>query len=162
MRLRKFFMPIVFSLNNDFGKLKVTCKGCRELVPQESPLPSHLKGMIEYEGLFIPVIDPSSRHSDDSVELTNDSCILVVGHEYKGTKLYTGIIAGSFQQILELSINSEARDAKACGANVCFALEIFEQASDSHANRLLWHNHLLLRELVLWESCDKTADVVTC
>ncbi len=162
MKLREFFMPIVFSLSNNRGQLKVTCKGCREIVPLEGLLPLHIKGMIEYDGQFIPVIDPSARHSDNSVEITNNSCILVIGHEYGGSKLLTGIIAGSFQQILELSVSSDARDIKVRETNMCFALEMLEQPSNSHANRLLGHNHLLLREFVLRESYDEPADVVTC
>ena len=61
MKLSEFFMPIVFSLSNNYGQLKVTCKGCRELVLLEDLLPSHIKGMIEYDGQFIPVIDPSAQ-----------------------------------------------------------------------------------------------------
>jgi hypothetical protein len=162
MSLQEFFMPIVFSLSNNRGQLKVTCNGCRELMPLEGLLPWHVKGMIEYDGQFIPVIDPSAQHGDDFIEITNDSCVLVIGHEYAGAKLYTGIIAGNFEQILQLAISSDTRDIKACGTNMSFALEMLEQTDDSHAGRLLWHNHLLLREFVPQEFCEESADLVTC
>jgi hypothetical protein len=155
-------MPIVFSLTNNHGQLKVVCNGCREIVPLDGLLPAHIKGMIEYDGQFIPVIDPAAQYYDDLAEITNDSCILVIEHEYAGSRLYTGIIAGSFEQILALSVSSPKSDVNVCGTNMGFALEMLDQPSDSHANRLLGRNHLLLRELILKEPRDKTADLVTC
>lgn len=69
-------------------------------VPGTAP---HVKGVINLRGQVISVVDLRSRFCMDSVEKTDQTCIIVVETASAGRKIDTGIIVDRVCEVVEIS-----------------------------------------------------------
>jgi len=71
---------MTYQLKHNEHELDVSYYGCREIVIPDYKRPSYIRGMIEVEGKYIPVIDPNIYYLSQPTQLTNLACILVLEH----------------------------------------------------------------------------------
>jgi purine-binding chemotaxis protein CheW len=83
-------------------------------VPQ---MPSHIKGVINLRGQVIPVIDIRTKFGMNTVDITEQTCIIVVEITRNGGKCFTGIIVDKVSEVLDISENA-IEDAPNFGAGV--------------------------------------------
>jgi hypothetical protein len=117
---------------------EVHCVGCRELVILDYKKPTHIRGVIEFNGAYIPVIDPGILSLGEPTRFSNLSCILIVPHGVENQKLHTGIIIGDIDEIMEFA-SSEA--PKNISVNIGFVLDM---RKDCGMEPWLYENHRML------------------
>jgi len=54
-----WFTTFLLTYETGALKLNLCCQGCRELIKLDYKKPTHIRGVIEFNGLYIPVIDPA-------------------------------------------------------------------------------------------------------
>ena len=69
-------------------------------VPQA---PDYMKGVINLRGSVLPVIDTRIKFGISNLEITDNTCILVMQVLLKSESLLLGAIVDSVQEVLELS-----------------------------------------------------------
>lgn len=68
-------------------------------VPQ---VPMHVKGVINLRGQVIPVIDLRTQFGMEEVEVTEQTCIIVVEIAQGAQRFNTGIVVDRVQEVLEI------------------------------------------------------------
>ena len=68
-------------------------------VPQT---PVYVKGVINLRGQVIPVIDLRTKFGMEVTEVTDETCIIVVEINQRGTKFCTGIVVDRVQEVLDI------------------------------------------------------------
>ncbi len=68
-------------------------------VPQT---PGHVKGVINLRGQVIPVIDLRMKFGMDEVEVTEQTCIIVVETELESRTFQTGIVVDHVSEVLDI------------------------------------------------------------
>lgn len=96
------FLFITFMLQYRQRQYQARCRGCREILIPDYKKPSYIKGVIELDGKYIPVIDPRIWFLGEPTTLTASACILVVEHNHEYQKRCTGIIVPDFQEVMNL------------------------------------------------------------
>jgi purine-binding chemotaxis protein CheW len=83
-------------------------------VPQT---PSHVKGVINLRGQVIPVVDLRAKFGMEAVEVTDETCIIVVEISQRQRKFSTGIVVDRVQEVLDID-GSDIEEAPQFGASV--------------------------------------------
>ena len=68
-------------------------------VPQ---VPGYVKGVVNLRGQVIPVIDIRAKFDMPSVEITDETCIIVVEVSRDGVQTSTGIIVDRVSEVLDI------------------------------------------------------------
>jgi len=69
-------------------------------IPQ---MPAYVKGIINLRGQVIPVIDLRAKFGMDTMDVTEETCIIVVEITQKGRKFNTGIVVDHVQEVLDIA-----------------------------------------------------------
>jgi hypothetical protein len=92
MKQTQDLLFMTYQLKHNEHELDISYYGCGEIVIPDYKRPSYIRGMIEFEGNYIPVIDPNIYYQGQPTQLTNLACILVIRHFYEYRNHQTGII----------------------------------------------------------------------
>jgi hypothetical protein len=133
---------ITFVLNEQEREPDVRCCGCKEMMFSDYKKPTHIKGLIEFEARYVPVVDPSIWLCGEPTRLGDDACILVVEHSFEQRQLKTGIFIPDSEEIMNLAAGAFKRGAPSqTSFNMRFVLEI---PKNTFANKFLSDSHLAL------------------
>ena len=131
---------MIYRLKHNEHALDVSYYGCREMVIPDYKRPSYIRGMIEFDGSYIPVIDPNIYYRCQPTCLTNLACILVIEHVYEYRNHQTGIILEDIKEIMNLVTDSyKNMDLKTLPFNIRFVHEVLRRAD---AYKLLSDTHM--------------------
>lgn len=83
-------------------------------VPQT---PEHVKGVINLRGQVIPVVDLRANFSMETIETTEQTCIIVVEITHEEENISTGIIVDCVSEVLDIA-TEQIEDAPQFGATV--------------------------------------------
>ena len=83
-------------------------------VPQ---VPMHVKGVINLRGQVIPVVDLRAKFGMEEVEVTEQTCIIVVEIVQGEQRFNTGIVVDRVQEVLEIP-GGDIEDAPEFGPSV--------------------------------------------
>ena len=83
-------------------------------VPQT---PSHVKGVINLRGQVIPVVDLRAKFGMETIEVTEETCIIVVEICQGDRNFQTGIVVDHVQEVLDI-LGTDIEDAPQFGSNV--------------------------------------------
>jgi purine-binding chemotaxis protein CheW len=83
-------------------------------VPQT---PAHVKGVINLRGQVIPVIDLRMKFGMNEVDVTEETCIIVVEIHQGDRKFQTGIVVDRVKEVLDIE-GENIEDAPQFGSNV--------------------------------------------
>jgi len=83
-------------------------------VPQT---PAHVKGVINLRGQVIPVIDLRAKFGMETIEVTEESCIIVVEISQGDHKFSTGIVVDHVQEVLDIA-GEDIEEAPQFGSSV--------------------------------------------
>jgi chemotaxis signal transduction protein len=141
MELTQNHLFIIYQLKRNGQEQDVSYYGCREIVIPDYKTSTYIRGMIEFEGNYIPVIDPNIYYQGQPSQLTNLACILVIEHIYECRSQRTGIIMGDIEEIINLVAGSyKTSIMKPSTFNMRFVLKILKKAdadsllSDTHTS----------------------------
>ncbi|MGD8787826.1 MAG: chemotaxis protein CheW [Phycisphaerales bacterium] len=133
---------ITFTFTQQGRELQVRCRGCREIMILDYQKPTHIRGLIEFDGKYIPVIDPNIQLFGEPTKLNTSSCILIVEHRYDCQKLHTGILIENFEEIMQLAASSfKLEIGNQASVNMHFILEAH---NNDRSNKLLFENYRAL------------------
>ena len=79
--------------------------------------PDYVKGVINLRGQVIPVIDLRSKFGMETVERTEETCIIVVEITQDDRNISTGIIVDKVQEVLDIA-GGNIEEAPEFGSNV--------------------------------------------
>ena len=65
--------------------------------------PDYVKGVINLRGQVIPVVDLRAKFGMQEMDVTEQTCIIVVEIESAGRKFNTGIVVDRVQEVLDIS-----------------------------------------------------------
>ncbi len=83
-------------------------------VPQTS---EYVKGVINLRGQVIPVIDLRAKFNMNTIEITEESCIIVVEILWDGRHYNTGIIVDHVSEVIDIA-SEDIEEAPQFGASV--------------------------------------------
>ena len=83
-------------------------------VPQT---PEYVRGVINLRGKVIPVIDLRAKFGMETVEMTDQTCIIVVEITQQGQGFNTGIVVDRVQEVLDIA-GENIEDTPQFGSNV--------------------------------------------
>ena len=83
-------------------------------VPQT---PHYVKGVINLRGQVIPVINLRAKFGMETIEVTEESCIIVVEVSYGNCQFSTGVIVDRVQEVLDID-GSDIEEAPQFGSSV--------------------------------------------
>ncbi|MBW8017163.1 MAG: purine-binding chemotaxis protein CheW [Planctomycetes bacterium] len=83
-------------------------------VPQT---PDHVKGVINLRGQVIPVVDLRSKFGMDTIDVTEETCIIVVEICQGDRNFQTGIVVDHVQEVLDIA-GGDIEAAPQFGSNV--------------------------------------------
>lgn len=142
MERERNFLFMAYLLRRSGRELDVCYHGCRTIVIPDYNTPTHIRGMIEYEGDLIPVIDPAVFFNGKPTRITNASCILVVEHIHNCRSRLTGVVIEDFEEIVNLAAGSYASGTSTPPSfNMRF---VIERSDNSAAHELLSETHMAL------------------
>jgi purine-binding chemotaxis protein CheW len=79
--------------------------------------PSHVRGVINLRGKVIPVLDLRLKFCMESVDDTEQTCIIVVDANVGGTSMMTGIVVDSVSEVLDIQ-EDQIEDSPDFGVDV--------------------------------------------
>lgn len=141
---KQFFSGLLcatFLVTSRAGRPDLRCVGCKEIIAVDSSLPGYIRGVIELEGRWICVVDPNAYLQNTTGKIDNDSCILVVRHNYGGEPMDTGVLLPSFDEVLELAASGADSTDDKTSINRRFALELLDSGA---GHRWVYESHRLL------------------
>jgi hypothetical protein len=134
------FLFIAYLLRKRGREFDVCYQGCREIAIPDYKTPTHIRGMIEFEGILIPVIDPGIFFHQNPASVTNSTCILVVEHIHESRIRRTGIIIENIEEIMNLAAGMYKNGtAEPSTYNIRFVLEMSDTVA---TEQLLSNTHL--------------------
>ena len=137
-----WFTTFLLAYETESQKLNLQCIGCRELVKLDYKKPTHIKGIIEFNSLFIPVIDPCILLLGRPTPLNNLSCILIVPHKWQHQQYYTGIVIEDIDEIMEFaSSQPDIEPLKGMSINIRFVIDMRKSPG---VESWLYENHRML------------------
>ncbi len=83
-------------------------------VPQT---PAHVRGVINLRGKVIPVIDLRAKFGMETMETTDQTCIIVVEITQQGQGFNTGIVVDRVQEVLDIA-GDDIEDTPQFGSDV--------------------------------------------
>jgi len=141
---RQYYWFTTFLLAHEIKarKLNLRCLGCRELIKLDYKKPTHIRGVIEFNGLYIPVIDPGILLLDRPSAFSNLSCILIVPHRWEHQQYYTGIVIEDIDEIMEFASSEfDIEPPRDISVNIRFVLDMHKSPG---AESWLYDNHRML------------------
>ena len=84
----------ILKVREIIGYMNITC------VPRT---PSYVKGVINLRGQVIPVIDLRLKFDMEEIDVTDQTCIIVVEISVEGRKCLTGIIVDNVSEVLDIT-----------------------------------------------------------
>jgi chemotaxis signal transduction protein len=128
MKLTQNLLFITYHLKEEINKLNVICKGCRVINILDYELPSYVKGMINYDGEYVSIIDPSVYFRGQQSMLGNLACILIIEYVYEYRNCKAGIIIEDIDEIMNLAAgNYENSDRSPTTFNMSFIIEALQK-----------------------------------
>ena len=97
---------VAYLLQQRGREFDVNYHGCRAIMIPDYKTPTHIRGMMEFEGALIPVIDPGISFHNQSAHLSHAACILVVEHGHESRRRRTGVIIEDFEEVMNLAAGS--------------------------------------------------------
>jgi hypothetical protein len=140
----KYFWFTTFLLAHETRaqKLNLRCLGCRELIKLDYKKPTHIRGVIEFNGIYIPVIDPGILLFGRPSAFSNLSCILIVPHRWQNQQFYTGVIIEDIDEIMEFASSEPGIEPlRDISVNIRFVLDMRKSPG---AESWLYENHRML------------------
>lgn len=98
----------ILKVREIFGYMEITA------IPQT---PEHVKGVINLRGQVIPVIDLRAKFGMETIETTDQTCIIVVETTQQDSKFSTGIVVDHVQEVLDIKAD-QIEDAPQFGSSV--------------------------------------------
>ena len=98
----------ILKVREIFGYMEITS------IPRT---PSHVRGVINLRGQVMAVVDLRSKFGMETVERTDQTCIIVVEIHRGGRKVCTGIIVDHVSEVLEVP-GDKIEDAPSFGSSV--------------------------------------------
>ena len=83
----------ILKVREIFGYMEITA------IPKT---PQHVKGVINLRGQVIPVIDIRIKFDMESVQTTDQTCVIVVETEQNNQKFSTGLVVDRVQEVLDI------------------------------------------------------------
>jgi chemotaxis signal transduction protein len=145
----KFFLLTTFLLENESKKpgINLRCLGAREIIKPDKETPGYILGTIEFESSCIPVVDIGAAFGNEPTTIDGSRCILIVEHNYKSKRLYTGIITQSIEEVEKLAVGIfETRKDSDTIVNIQFVLGMQNSHHDEHEILIESHRILFLLE----------------
>lgn len=137
-----WFTTFLLAHETSARKLNLRCLGCRELIKLDYKKPTHIRGIIEFNGLYIPVIDPGILLFGRPSAFSNLSCIMIIPHSWRHQQYYTGIIIEDIDEIMEFaSSEPNTEPSRDISANIRF---VFDLRKSPGAESWLYENHRML------------------
>ena len=137
-----WFTTFLLAHETKSRKLNLRCLGCRELIKLDYKKPTHIRGVIEFNGLYIPVIDPGILLLGRPSAFNNLSCILIVPHRWENQQYYTGIVIEDIDEIMEFaSSEPDIEPPRDISVNIRFVLDMRKSPG---AESWLYENHRML------------------
>lgn len=131
---------ITFQVARQEKEYEVHCCGCREIIVPDYKKPVHIKGLMDFNHRYIPVVDPGLHFSGKSTNMTDSTCILVVSHSYEYRELETGILIQDIKEILNLAAGNYSSSAlQKASYNIRFVISL---SKDIEKNMFLTDCHL--------------------
>lgn len=147
-----WFTTFLIAYETDERKLNLRCLGCRELVKLDFKRPSHIRGVIEFNGLYVPVIDPAILLLNRPTPLNNLSCILIIPHRWGTQQFYTAIVIEDIDEIMEFATSQPGiGPLRETSVNMRFVLDMHK---NSGMDSWLYENHQIL------EACRRNSQPV--
>ena len=84
----------ILKVREIIGYMDITC------VPQT---PSYVEGIINLRGKVIPIVDLRSKFGMETVEVSDETCIIVVEVNHGEQQIETGIIVDRVSEVLDIS-----------------------------------------------------------
>lgn len=138
----RWFTTFLLAHETKTRKLNLHCLGCRELVKLDYEKPTHIKGVIEFNGLYIPVIDPGILLLGRPSAFSNLSCILIVPHRWENQQYYTGVVIEDIDEIMEFASSEPGIEPlRDVSVNIRFVLDMRKSPG---AESWLYENHRML------------------
>ncbi|MGD0076995.1 MAG: hypothetical protein ABSB91_00050 [Sedimentisphaerales bacterium] len=149
-----WFTTFLIAYQADERKLNLRCLGCRELIKLDFKKPSHIRGVIEFNGLYVPVIDPAILLLNRPTPLNNLSCILITPHRWEHQQFYTGIVIEDIDEIMEFATSEPGiGPLRDISVNIRFVLDMRKNAG---MESWLYENHQIL------ETCRREYQPLGC
>lgn len=98
----------ILKVREIFGIMEITA------IPKT---PKHVKGVINLRGQVIPVIDIRVKFGMESVQTTDQTCVIVVETEQNNQKFNTGLVVDRVQEVLEIK-EDDIQDSPNFGSKV--------------------------------------------
>jgi hypothetical protein len=136
-----WFTTFLLVSENSKQKLNLSCLGCRELIKLDYKKPTHIRGVIEFNDSYIPVIDPKVLLLGRPSAISNLSCILIIPHRWEYQQFYTGIVIEDIDEIMELVAGKPDDDLGDISINIRFVLDLRRSPA---AESWLYENHQIL------------------
>ena len=137
-----WFTAFLLAPETNERRLNLRCIGCRELVKLEYKKPTHIRGVIEFNGLFIPVIDPGILLLGRPSAFSNLSCILIIPHRWQHQMFYTGVFVEDIDEIMDIaSDRPDVEPLRDISVNIRFILDMRKSPG---AESWLYENHRIL------------------
>jgi chemotaxis signal transduction protein len=137
-----WFTTFLLAYGTDTRKLSLRCLGCRELIKLDYKKPTHIRGVVEFNGLYVPVIDPSILLLGRPTSFSNLSRMLIFPHHWEHQQFYTGIIIEDIDEIMEYaSSEPDIELLKDISVNIRFVLDVRKSPG---AESWLYKNHQML------------------
>ncbi|MBN2874600.1 MAG: purine-binding chemotaxis protein CheW [Spirochaetales bacterium] len=76
---------------------------------------SHLRGVINFRGSVIPIVDPRLRFGGDPIGLEEGSSVIVLQMHYEGDDVVVGMLADGVREVVDVGA-SEIENAPKMGA----------------------------------------------
>jgi hypothetical protein len=141
-RQYSWFTTFLLAPETGAKRLNLRCLGCRELIKLDYKKPTHIRGVIEFNGVYIPVMDPGILLLGRPTKFNNLSCILIVPHRWEHQQYYTGIVIEDIDEIMEFASSEPNIDPPMnISANIRF---VFDLRKSPGAESWLYENHRML------------------
>jgi hypothetical protein len=137
-----WFTAFLLAYETKARKLNLHCLGCRELVKLDYEKPTHIRGVIEFNGSYIPVIDPGILLLGQPSAFSNLSCILIVPHRWENQQYYTGVVIEDIDEIMEFASSEPGIEPlRDISVNIRFVLDMRKSPG---AESWLYENYRML------------------
>jgi len=80
-------------------------------------IPDHFRGIINLRGKVIPVMELRAKFGMETIEDTEQTCVIVVEVNTNGKSVSTGLLVDSVSEVLEIT-NDQIEDAPSFGTDV--------------------------------------------
>lgn len=67
---------------------------------------AHLRGVINYRGSVVPIVDPRVRFAGSRVELSGSSSVIVLQMKYEGEDVVVGMLADGVREVVDIPAGS--------------------------------------------------------